>query len=91
MPSFVVSLYSANASKKAAEKQAKAQEEAQRKQQVADERAAREAKARTPKQMHEREYAKGSTNANLRGVQATMLASRKAQNSEAGGKTKLGE
>lgn len=93
MPAFgiIPAIISADAQEDAAEKQAKAQKEAQQKQQAAQERAAREAAARTPAELKQRDYSTDATNARLRGIQATMLASRKAQNSDAGGKTKLGE
>ena len=83
--------YSADQQKKAARDQQWAQEEAQRKQQAAQEKAAREAAARTPAELKQRDYSADATNTRLRGIQATMLASRKAQNADAGGKTHLGE
>ena len=69
----------------------KAQKEAQQKQLAAQRKAAQEASARTPAQLKQRDYSTDATNARLRGIQATMLASRKAQNADAGGKTHLGE
>ena len=83
--------YSADQQKKAARDQQWAQEEAQRKQQAAQEKAAREAAARTPADLKQRDFSTDATNTRLRGIQATMLASRKAQNADAGGKTHLGE
>ena len=84
--------YSADQQKKAADEQRRAQEEAQRKQQLAQEKAAREAAARTPAELKQRDYSVSDNNASrLRGIQATMLASRKAQSPSAGGKTHLGE
>ena len=83
--------YSANEQRKAAREQERAQEEAQRKQQAAQEKAAREAAARTPAELKQRDFSTDAKNTRLRGIQATMLASRKAQNSDAGGKTHLGE
>lgn len=68
-----------------------AQEDAQKKQLAAQEKAAREAAARTPAKLKQRDYSTDATNTRLRGIQATMLASRKAQVPSAGGKTKLGE
>ena len=53
--------------------------------------AAREAAARTPAELKQRDFSTDATNTRLRGIQATMLASRKAQNADAGGKTHLGE
>lgn len=91
MASIISALYMADQQGKAARAQERAQEEAQRKQQAAQEKAAREAAARTPAELKQREYSTDSTNSRLRGIQATMLASRKAQNADAGGKTKLGE
>ena len=69
----------------------RAQKEAQQKQLAAQQKAAREAAARTPAQLKQRDYSTDATNTRLRGIQATMLASRKAQGANAGGKTKLGE
>ena len=83
--------YSANQQKKAADEQRRAQKEAQRKQQLAQEKAAREAAARTPAELKQRDFSTDATNTRLRGIQATMLASRKAQNADAGGKSHLGE
>ena len=85
------SLYAADQQRKAAREQERAQEEAQRKQQAAQEKAAREAAARTPAELKQRDFSTDATNTRLRGIQATMLASRKAQNADAGGKTHLGE
>ena len=84
-------IIAANAQEDAAEEQAQAQKEAQRKQKLAQEKAAREAAARTPAELKQRDYSTYATNTRLRGIQATMLASRKAQNADAGGKTHLGE
>ena len=83
--------YSANQQQKAADKQARAQKEAQARQTAAQERAAREAAARTPAELKQRDFSTDANNTRLRGIQATMLASRKAQNADAGGKTHLGE
>ena len=83
--------YSANQQKKAADEQRRAQEEAQRKQQLAQRKAAQEAAARTPAELKQRDFSTDATNTRLRGIQATMLASRKAQTGDAGGKTHLGE
>ena len=69
----------------------KAQKESQQKQLAAQEKAACETAARTPAQLKQRDYSADATNTRLRGIQATMLASRKAQGPNAGGKTKLGE
>lgn len=91
MASIISALYVADQQRKAARDQEWAQEEAQRKQQAAQEKAAREAAARTPAELKQRDYSTDSTNSRLRGIQATMLASRKAQSADAGGKTKLGE
>ena len=93
MPAFgiIPSILGTDAAADAAEEQAKAQKEAQRKQQLAQEKAAREAAARTPAELKRRDYSTDATNTRLRGIQATMLASRKAQNADAGGKTHLGE
>ena len=85
------SLYAADQQRKAAREQERAQEEAQRKQQAAQQKAARDAAARTPAELKQRDYSTDATNTRLRGIQATMLASRKAQNADAGGKTHLGE
>lgn len=68
-----------------------AQRDAQKKQLAAQEKAARESAARTPAELKQRDYSTDETNTRLRGIQATMLASRKAQGSNVGGKTKLGE
>ena len=84
-------IITANAQEDAAEDQARAQKEAQRKQQAAQQQAAREAAARTPAELKQRDFSTDPTNTRLRGIQATMLASRKAQNADAGGKTHLGE
>ena len=91
MASFITALYTADQQRKAARDQQDAQEEAQRRQQVAQEKEAREAAARAPAELKQRDYSTDATNTRLRGIQATMLASRKAQNANAGGKTKLGE
>jgi len=80
-----------SAQEDAQNKAQKAQKEQQAKLLKAQEEARRDSAARTPKQMHEREFAASATNNSLRGIQATMLASRKAQNADGGGKTKLGE
>ena len=88
---LATALYSADQQKKAARDQEWAQEEAQKKQQAVQEKAAREAAARTPAELKQRDFSTDSTNTRLRGIQATMLASRKAQNADAGGKTHLGE
>ena len=89
--STTTSVVSANQQKKAARDQEWAQEEAQKQQQDAQKKAAREAAARTPAELKKRDYSTDATNTRLRGIQATMLASRKAQNADAGGKTHLGE
>ena len=93
MPAFgiIPAIISANAQEDAAEEQARAQKEAQQKQQAAQEKAAREAAARAPAELKQRDFSTDATNTRLRGIQATMLASRKAQNADAGGKTHLGE
>ena len=57
----------------------------------AQKKAEQEAAARTPAELKQRKVSKDETNTRLRGIQATMLASRKAQNADAGGKTHLGE
>ena len=88
---LATALYSADQQRKAARDEEWAQERAQRKQQAAQERAAREAAARTPAELKQRDFSTDATNTRLRGIQATMLASRKAQNADAGGKTHLGE
>ena len=88
---LATALYSADQQRKAARDQEWAQEKAQKQQQAAQEKAAREAAARTPAEIKQRDYSTDATNTRLRGIQATMLASRKAQNADAGGKTKLGE
>ena len=93
MPAFGITpaIIAADAQEDAAEEQARAQKEAQRKQQLAQQKAAREAAARTPAELKQRDFSTDATNTRLRGIQATMLASRKAQNADAGGKTHLGE
>ena len=68
-----------------------AQYKQQKQTEAAQKRAQQEAAARTPAELKQRKFNKDSTNTRLRGIQATMLASRKAQNADAGGKTKLGE
>lgn len=80
-----------DAQEKAQERAEKAQKEAQQKQRAAQEKAAREAAARTPAELKQRDFSTDATNTRLRGIQATMLASRKAQGPSAGGKTHLGE
>lgn len=67
--------------------------QAQQQQRMADEqrKAQQQAAARTPAELKQRKFSKESTNTRLRGIQATMLASRKSQKADAGGKTKLGE
>ena len=93
MPAFgiIPAIIRANATEDAADKQVRAQREAQAKQQAAQQKAASEAAARAPAELKQRDYSTDSTNTRLRGIQATMLASRKAQNADAGGKTHLGE
>ena len=99
MPSMLVdaglSVWQASEEREAQEeaqaKAEKAQKEAQQRQLAAQRKAAQDAAARTPAQLKQRDYSTDATNSRLRGVQATMLASRKAQNANAGGKTKLGE
>ena len=88
---LATALYSADQQKKAARDQEWAQEKAQKQQQAAQEKAAREAAARTPAELKQRDFSTDATNTRLRGIQATMLASRKAQNADAVGKTHLGE
>ena len=80
-----------DAQEEAQQKAMIAQQNAQKKQLAAQEKAAREAAARTPAELKQRDYSTDATNTRLRGIQATMLASRKAQNADAGGKTHLGE
>lgn len=100
MPASIVGagigLWSSHKQREAQRKASRESEEAARKRQqemLKEQRKARqEADARTPKQAQERDYANDmSYDAWLRGVQATMLASRKAQNSGGGGKSLLGE
>lgn len=79
------------AQEEAQAKAEKAQKEQQQKTLAAQRKAAQEAAARTPAELKQRDYATDATNTRLRGIQATMLASRKAQTGDAGGKTKLGE
>ena len=88
---LATALYAADQQRKAARDQEWAQEKAQKQQQAAQEKAAREAAARTPAELKQRNFSTDATNTRLRGIQATMLASRKAQNADAGGKTHLGE
>lgn len=80
-----------DAQKDAQARAEKAQKDAQERQLAAQKKAAQEAAARTPAQLKQRDYSTDATNTRLRGIQATMLASRKAQGANAGGKTKLGE
>lgn len=80
-----------DAQEEALDRAEKAQKEAQQKQLEAQRKTAQEAVARTPAEMKQRKFSTDATNTRLRGIQATMLASRKAQGSNAGGKTKLGE
>ena len=99
MPSSIVdaglSLWQASeereAQEEAQDKAEKAQKEQQQKLLAAQRKAAQESAARTPAELKQRDYATDATNTRLRGIQATMLASRKAQTGDAGGKTKLGE
>ena len=88
---LATALYSADQQKKAARDQEWAQEKSQAKMTAAQEKAEREAVARTPAELKQRDFSTDATNTRLRGIQATMLASRKAQNADAGGKTHLGE
>lgn len=68
----------------------KAQKTAQRRMEAAQERTALEQKAAAPGQQQTREFDTEATNRRLKGVQATMLASRQAQNASAGGNATLG-
>lgn len=100
MPASIVGagigLWSSHEQREAQRKASRDSERAARQRQqemLKEQRKARqEADARTPKQAQERDNSNDpSYDARLRGVQATMLASRKAQNSGGGGKSLLGE
>ena len=80
-----------DAQEEAQRKAERAQRVAQQKQLAAQRKAEQEAAARTPAELKQRDLSTGATNTRLRGIQATMLASRKAQNADAVGKTHLGE
>lgn len=86
-----VGIYNAQQAKEAAHDQARAQRDAAAKSMRAQMEAQRDAQARTAKQAQQRNFSADSTNVKLRGIQATMLASRKALNSDGVGKSKLGE
>lgn len=81
----------ADAQEEAQQRALIAQKQQQEKMLAAQRKSAQEAQARTPAELKQRDYSTDATNTRLRGIQATMLASRKAQNADAGGKTHLGE
>ena len=81
----------ADAQEEAQQRAMIAQQKQQKEILAAQKKSAQEAAARTPAQLKQRDYSTDQTNTRLRGIQATMLASRKAQNADAGGKTHLGE